>query len=149
MTAGSSYSVSGKLIDSVLKKPISGKEISVTIDGGSPKGSDTTNSKGEYEINLKAPDSSGKYDIKAHFAGNSQYRSSDSSATNITVEDTTLTNQKTKITTDQKQTDQKQTDDQPSNDQPSNDQPSDEPKSHEPKSHEPKSHEPKSHKPER
>ena len=132
MTAGSSYSVSGKLIDSVSKKPISGKEISVTIDGGSPKGSDTTNSKGEYEINLKAPDSSGKYDIKAHFAGNSQYRSSDSSATNITVEDTTLTNQKTKITTDQKQTD-----DQPSNDQPSNDQPSDEPKSHEPKSHKP------------
>ena len=71
MAGGAEYSVSGKLIDSVSKKPIADKEISVTTDGNSPKGSDTTNSKGEFEVNLKAPDNPGKYDIKAHFDGDS------------------------------------------------------------------------------
>lgn len=66
MTAGSEYSVSDNLIDSVSKKPISGKEISMTTDGGSHKDTDTTNGKGEFEVSLKAPDSSGKYDIQAH-----------------------------------------------------------------------------------
>jgi hypothetical protein len=37
MTGGATYSVSGKLIDSASKKAISGKEISLTTDGGSPK----------------------------------------------------------------------------------------------------------------
>ena len=120
MAGGSTYSVSGKLIDSVSKKPISGKEISVTTDGGSPKGTDTTNGKGEYEVNLKAPDSSGKYDIKAHFAGDSQYKSSDSSVTKITVEGPTLTTQKTTVTTDQPQ---------PEEEQPEEEQPEEEPTS--------------------
>ena len=56
MAGGAEYSVSGKLIDSASKKPIAGKEISVTTDGDSPKGTDTTNSKGEFEVNLKAPE---------------------------------------------------------------------------------------------
>jgi Chitobiase/beta-hexosaminidase C-terminal domain/Bacterial Ig-like domain (group 3) len=128
MTPGSTYTVSGKLIDSASKKSISGKEISVTTDGGSPKGTDDTNAKGEFEVKLKAPDSSGKYDIKAHFAGDSKYKSSDSSVTKITVEDTTLTNQKTKITTDQQQTDQQQTDQQQTDQQQTDQQQTDDQK---------------------
>ena len=63
MAGGTEFSVSGKLVDSVSKKPISGKEISVATEGNS--GTDTTNSKGEFEVTLKAPDNAGKYDIKA------------------------------------------------------------------------------------
>jgi hypothetical protein len=123
MTGGAEYSVSGKLINSASKKPISGKEISVTTDGGSPKGSDTTNSKGEFEVNLKAPDSPGKYDIKAHFDGDSQYKSSDSSV-KITVEENKLSSQKTTVTTNQPTTDEDQpAEDQPAEDQPEEDQP--------------------------
>ena len=57
-------------------------------------GSDTTNSKGEFEVNLKAPDSPGNYDIKAKYDGDSQYKSSDSSV-KITVEETKINSQKT------------------------------------------------------
>ena len=103
MTGGAEYSVSGKLIDSVSKKPIAGKEISVTTEGDS--GTDTTNSKGEFEVDLKAPDSPGKYDIKAHFDGDSQYKSSDSSV-KITVEETKVSSQKTTVTTNQPKTDE-------------------------------------------
>lgn len=116
MTAGSEYSVSGKLIDSVSKKPISGKEISVTTDGGAPEDTDTTNSKGEFEVNLNAPDSSGKYDIKAHFDGDSQYDSFYSSVSTITVEALTLQTQKQTVTTEQEQTEEEteeQTDEEP------------------------------------
>ena len=70
----STYNVLGKLIDSVSNKPISGKTITVTTDGDS-KVTDTTDRKGEFEVSLKAPDSSGKYDIQANFAGDSQYKS--------------------------------------------------------------------------
>jgi hypothetical protein len=121
MNPGATYTVSGKLINSASKKPISGKEISVTTDGGSPKDTDTINSKGEYGVKLKAPDSSGKYDIKAHFAGDAQYKSSDSSVTKITVEDSTLKSQQTTSSTDQKQKDDQSSSDSSSSDSSSSD----------------------------
>jgi Carboxypeptidase regulatory-like domain len=93
LTGGEEYSVSGKLIDSATKKPVTNKEISVTTEGNSSQGTDTTNSKGEFKVDLKAPDSPGKYDIKAHFDGDSQYKSSDSSV-KITVEETKVSSQK-------------------------------------------------------
>ena len=128
MAGGAEYSVSGKLIDSVSKKPIAAKEISVTTDGNSPKGTDTTNSKGEFEVNLKAPDNPGKYDIKAHFDGDSQYKSSDSSV-KITVEETTVSSQKTTVkkpNTDEQQTDEQQTDEQQTDEQQTDEQQTDE-----------------------
>jgi hypothetical protein len=121
MSPGATYTVSGKLVDSASKKPISGKEISVTTDGGSPKGTDTTNSKGEFEVKMKAPDSSAKYDIKAHFEGDSQYKSSDSSGTKITVEDSALKSQQTTSSTDQKQKDDQSSSDSSSSDSSSSD----------------------------
>ena len=123
MNVGSTYSVSGKLVDAVTKAPISGKTIAVTTDGGSPKDSDTTDSKGNFKTSLKAADSPGKHNIQAHFAGDSQYKSSESSASKITVEGTTLKNQKTTVTTDQQQTDQQQTDDQKTDDQKTDEEP--------------------------
>ena len=54
--SASDYTVYGKLIDSVSNKPISGKTITITTDGNSPDGSDTTDRKGEFEISLKTPD---------------------------------------------------------------------------------------------
>ena len=71
LTGGEEYPVSGKLIDSASKKPVTDKEISVTTEGDSSQGTDTTNSKGEFKVDLKAPESPGKYDIKAHFDGDS------------------------------------------------------------------------------
>ena len=68
VNVGSTYSVSGKLVDAVTKAPISGKTIAVTTDGGSPKDSDTTDSKGNFKTSLKAADSPGKHNIQAHFA---------------------------------------------------------------------------------
>ena len=103
MAGGADFTVSGKLIDSVSKKPISGKDVSVTTDGDS--GTDTTNSKGEFEVNLKAPNSAGEYDVKAHFDGDTQYKSSESSV-KITVEETKLSTQKTTVTTNQETTDE-------------------------------------------
>ncbi len=126
VTTGSTYSVSGKLIDSVSKKPISGKTISVTTDGGSPKASDTTDGKGEFDVSLKAPDSYGKHDIQAHFSGDSQYKSSESPVSKITVEGSTLTlkNEKTTVTTDEQPTDKQQPDEQqPDEQQPDEQQP--------------------------
>ena len=125
MIGSATYSVSGKLIDSVSKKPIADKEISITTDGASPKGSDTTNSKGEFEVNLKAPDSPGKYDIKAHFDGDSQYKSSDSSV-KITVEETTLSSQKTTVTTNPPKTDEQQTDEQQTDEEQTDEEQTDE-----------------------
>lgn len=107
MTGGEEFSVTGKLFDSVSKKPIAGKEISVTNDGDA--GTDTPNSKGEFEVNLKAPDNAGKHDIKAQFAGDSQYKSSDSTV-KITVEEPKVSSQKTTVTTNQQNTDEEQTD---------------------------------------
>jgi hypothetical protein len=106
MAGGADFTVSGKLIDSVSKKPISGKEISLTTDGDS--GTDITNSKGEFEVDLKAPDNAGKYDIKAQFAGDSQYKSSDSTV-KITVEEPKVNSQKTTVTTNQQNTDEEHT----------------------------------------
>ena len=37
LAAEATYSASGKLIDFVSKKPISGKSVTVTTDGDSPK----------------------------------------------------------------------------------------------------------------
>jgi hypothetical protein len=102
MTAGSSYSVSGK--------------ISMTTDGGSPKSTDTTNSKGEFEVDLNALESPGNYNIKTHFDGDLQYKSSDSSV-KITVEETKVSSQKTKVTTNQPNTDEQQTDEQQTDEQ--------------------------------
>ena len=107
MTGGEDFSVSGKLIDSVSKKPISGKEISVTTDGDSS--ADTTNSKGEFEVDLTAPENAGKYDIKAQFDGDSRSKSSDSTV-KITVEEPKVNSQKTTVTTNQQNTDEEQTD---------------------------------------
>ena len=104
LKAGKSYTASGKLIDTTSKKPTYDKTVTVDTDGGSPKESDTTNSKGEFEVTLKAPDSSGKHDIQAHFKGDSQYDSSDSSKSSITVEATVLKTQQ-KATTEQEQSD--------------------------------------------
>ncbi len=103
MAGGADFTVSGKLIDSVSKKPISGKDVSVTTDGDS--GSDTTNSKGEFEVDLKAPDGAGKHDVNAQFSGDAQYKSSESSV-KITVEETTLSTQKNTVTTNQETTDE-------------------------------------------
>ena len=77
VNAGSSYSASGTLINEVTKKPIAGMTISVTTDGSSAQ-TGTTDSKGKYDIQLTAPSTNGDHDIQAHFAGNSQYKSSDS-----------------------------------------------------------------------
>ena len=44
-------------------------------------------------MDLKAPDSPGKFDIKTDFDGDSQYKSSDTSV-KITVEETTVSSQK-------------------------------------------------------
>jgi hypothetical protein len=107
VTGGADFSVSGKMIDSVSKKPIAGKEISVTTDGDSSD--DTTSSKGEFEVDLKAPNSAGKYDVKAHFDGDSQYKSSDSTV-KITVEEPKVSSQKTTVTTNEQNTDEEQTD---------------------------------------
>ena len=130
MAGGTEYSVSGKITDSVSKKPISGKEVSVTTDGDS--GTDTTNSKGEFKGDLKAPDNAGKYDIKAEFSGDAQYKSSDSSV-KITVEETKVTSQqKTTVTTnqantDEEQTDEEQTDEKKTDQQQTNEEPEEEP----------------------
>jgi hypothetical protein len=102
-TPGATFTASGKLIDAVADLPISGKSITFTIDGNPAGGPVTTNSKGEFEVNLNAPDSPGKYDIKAHFDGESQYKSSDSSV-KITVEEDKLSSQKTTVTTNQQTT---------------------------------------------
>ncbi|MFN2435024.1 MAG: hypothetical protein ABR515_06585 [Nitrososphaeraceae archaeon] len=45
LSAEATYSASGKLIDSVSKKPISGKSVTVITDGDSPKATDTTDLK--------------------------------------------------------------------------------------------------------
>ena len=103
MAGGADFTVSGKLIDSVSKKPIFSKDVSVTTDGDS--GTDTTNSKGEFEIDLKAPNSAGKHDVKAQFNGDAQYKSSDSTV-KITVEETKVSSQKTTVTTNQETTDE-------------------------------------------
>ena len=130
MAGATEYSVSGKITDSVSKKPISGKEVSVTTDGDS--GTDTTNSKGEFKGDLKAPDNAGKYDIKAEFSGDAQYKSSDSSV-KITVEETKVTSQqKTTVTTnqantDEEQTDEEQTDEKKTDQQQTNEEPEEEP----------------------
>lgn len=125
MAGGTEYSVSGKITDSVSKKPISGKEVSVTTDGDS--GTDTTNSKGEFKGDLKAPDNAGKYDIKAEFSGDAQYKSSDSSV-KITVEETKVTSQhKTTVTTNQANTDEEQTDEKKTDQQQTNEEPEEEP----------------------
>jgi len=127
MTGGADFIISGKLIDSVSKKPLSGKEVSVTTDGDS--GTDTTNSKGEFEVDLKAPNSGGKYDVKAQFNGDTQYKSSESSV-KITVEEIKLSTQKTAVTTNQETTDEEtdeQTDDEQT-DQQQAEEPEEEPK---------------------
>ena len=97
----------------------------MTTDGDSSQGTDTTNSKGEFEVDLKAPDSPGKYDIKAHFDGDSQYKSSDSSV-KITVEETKVSSQKTTVTTNQPNTDEEQTDEQQTDEQQTDEQQTDE-----------------------
>ena len=114
LNAGESFTASGKLIDATSKKPLSGKTILVDTDGGSPKESDTSNSKGEFKVSLKAPDNSGKHDIQAHFNGDSQYKSSDSSKSSITVEAATVNTQQS-VTAQQEQTDE-ETDDQTNDD---------------------------------
>jgi hypothetical protein len=105
MAGGVDFTVSGKLIDSVSKKPIAGKGISVTIDGDSD--TDITNSKGEFEVDLNAPNSAGNYDVKAQFNGDGQYKSSDSTV-KITVEEPKVSSQKTTVTTNQQNTDEEQ-----------------------------------------
>ena len=85
VSAGSIYSVSGTLINEITKKPIPGMTISVTTDGSSPQ-TGTTDSKGKYDIQLTAPSTNGDHDIQAHFAGNSQYESSDSPVKSLTVQ---------------------------------------------------------------
>jgi hypothetical protein len=77
---------------------------------------------------MKAPDSPGKYDIKAHFDGDSQYKSSDSSV-KITVEETKSNSQKNTVTTSQQNTDEQQSDEQQTDEQQSDDQPEEEPTS--------------------
>ena len=145
VTAGATFSASGKLIDSVSKKPLSGKSISVTTDGGSPKASDSTDGKGEFEVSLKAPDSYGKHDIQAHFAGDSQYNPSDSPVSKITIEGstTTLKNEKTTVTTDEQPTDEQPTDEEPTDEEPTDEEPTDEePTDEEPTDEEPTDEEP-------
>ena len=68
-----------------------------------------TDSKGKYDITLTAPGTNGDHDIQAHFAGNSQYESSDSTV-KITVEEPKVSSQKTTVTTNQQNTDEEQTD---------------------------------------
>jgi hypothetical protein len=45
------------------------------------------------EVGFKAPDNPGKYDIRAQYDGDSQYKSSESSI-KITVKETKVSNQK-------------------------------------------------------
>ena len=71
MPAGSTYSVSGKLVTLVGASPISGKTITITTDGSSPVTA-TTNNNGMFTVQLTAPDSAGIHNIQAHFAGDSQ-----------------------------------------------------------------------------
>ena len=59
--------------------------ISVTTDGSSSQ-TGTTDSKGKYDIQLTAPSTNGDHDILAHFAGNSQYESSESPISKLTVQ---------------------------------------------------------------
>jgi Ca-activated chloride channel family protein len=112
-------------MNKVTKKPIGAMTISMTTDGGSPKDADTRNSKGEFEIELKALDSAGNYDIKAKFDGDSQYKSSDSSV-KITVEEAKLTTQESAVTSNQHNTNEQQTDEQQTDEQQTDEQQTDE-----------------------
>jgi large repetitive protein len=84
-TPGAGFTASGKLIDAVADAPIAGQEISVTINGLSPVTA-TTDNKGQFSVQLTAPSTNGDHDIQAHFAATSEYESSDSKISKLTVQ---------------------------------------------------------------
>jgi hypothetical protein len=84
-TPGAGFTASGKLIEVVADAPIAGQEISVTINGLSPV-TITTNSKGEFSVQLTAPTDLGNHAIQAHFEVVDQYDASDSPVRTLKVE---------------------------------------------------------------
>lgn len=86
ITTEQTYTIFGNLIDTETNLPITGKEILVRTDGSSPL-SDTTDSKGNFNLELTAPRDVGEHKIQAHFEGDKQYDPSDSPVREITVKD--------------------------------------------------------------
>ena len=67
--------------------PIAGQSITFTIDGISAGSPVTTDSKGQFSIQLTAPTTIGVHEIQAHFAGvDDQYNPSESPIRNLKVE---------------------------------------------------------------
>jgi peptidoglycan/xylan/chitin deacetylase (PgdA/CDA1 family) len=78
VSAGTSYKVSGTLVDGTSKKQLASKTITFTADEPITIADKTTNTNGFYSATQTAPNTPGSYDIQSRFAGDDLYNSKDS-----------------------------------------------------------------------